>query len=82
VLLVIRTRLPAWRSRPGSALAAASALVAACGLLLPATPLGAWFGLVPMPATLLATVLGITLAYGIASERTKQRFFRWLASNT
>lgn len=79
VLLVIRTRLRAWRSCPGWPLIAASLLVAGCGLLLPSTPVGAWFGLVPMPPMLFASVLGITLVYAVASELTKQSFFRWLA---
>jgi Mg2+-importing ATPase len=81
VLLVIRTRLPVWQSRPGYVLAVTSALVATAAIVLPWTPLGQWFGLVPMPTTLLAAVLGITLAYVLASELTKQRFFLWLATN-
>lgn len=80
VLLVIRTRLRTWQSRPGSALLLLSAIVAGCALVLPATPVGAWFGLVPMPAQLWAAVIGITIAYALDSELTKQRFFRWLSS--
>ena len=48
VLLVIRTRLHAWQSRPAPALLVATILVAAGSVLLPWTAVGSWFGLVPV----------------------------------
>ena len=78
VLLVLRTRLRAWRSTPSRALAVSSVLAAAAGVALPWTALGGWFALQPLPPVVLAGVLGVVLAYLIASEATKGPFYRWL----
>lgn len=78
VLLVLRTRLRPWRSRPSTGLAWATALVAAAGIALPWTPIGGWFSLVPLAPAVLWSVLGVVLAYLAASELTKGPFYRWL----
>ena len=76
VLMVLRTRLPAWRSRPSTLLWASAAAVAAGVLLLPYAGAAARvFGLVPLPAALLASLLGVVLAYAAATEGVKQRFY-------
>ncbi len=75
VLFVMRTRRAWWRSRPGGALVVATLAVAATTLALPYTGPGRLFGLVPMPPTLLAAVLGITAAYVAATEAAKRWFF-------
>jgi Mg2+-importing ATPase len=76
VLMVLRTRLPAWRSRPATLLWVSAAAVAVGVLLLPyaGTP-AQLFGLVPLPAALLASLLGVVLAYAAATERVKHRFY-------
>src|SRR5450830_166980 len=48
IVLVIRTRRPFWRSRPGRALQIATAAVAAATLVLPFTPLGTLFHFGPL----------------------------------
>ncbi|WP_421931160.1 magnesium-translocating P-type ATPase [Phenylobacterium sp.] len=77
VVMVLRTRLPAWRSRPGTLLAATTAGVA---ILAMATPylgkLSALFGLTPLSAALMATLVAIVLAYIAATEAVKLWFFR------
>ncbi|MCC7199427.1 MAG: magnesium-translocating P-type ATPase [Gammaproteobacteria bacterium] len=82
VLLVIRTRLRAWRSRPSPGLLIATALVAAGAVLLPWTAFGAWFGLVHVRPVVLLAVGLIVLAYLLASELSKGPFYRWLARDT
>jgi Mg2+-importing ATPase len=75
IVLVIRSRRPFFRSRPGGLLLGSTLLVAAATLALPYTPLAAPFGLVPLPPGFLALLLAITAAYLLASEAAKRRFY-------
>ena len=76
VLMVLRTHRPAWRSRPSTLLWASAAAVAVLALLLPyAGATARLFGLVPLPAALLGSLLGVVLAYSAATEWVKQRFY-------
>jgi Mg2+-importing ATPase len=77
VLLVLRTRGAAWRSRPAALLAWITATVAALALALPYIGAAARvFGFVPLPAPLLATLLGVVAAYVVSTEAAKHRFWR------
>jgi len=76
VVLVIRTQLPAWRSRPGRWLFGATVLVIVVTLLLPFSPFASLFGFVPLPLPLMGGLALITLAYAAASEITKRWVFR------
>ena len=58
-----------------------SLLIALLTVLLPYTPVGGWFALQPLPATVLGAVLLITLLYAACSEWTKQRFFARLGAS-
>ena len=76
VLLVLRTRLPAWRSRPGTLLWVSTASVAALAIALPYSGAPAWlFGMVPLPGSLLGSLLAVVLCYAAATEWVKQRFY-------
>jgi P-type Mg2+ transporter len=79
IVLVIRTRGPFFRSRPGTLLLASTLAVASATIFLPYTPLGALFGFVPLPAGIVVVLLGITGAYLLASELAKGWFFRRFA---
>jgi Mg2+-importing ATPase len=74
IMLVVRTRLPLLRSRPGLLLWTSTLAVSALAIALPYLPGREWFEFVPLPMPVLAAVLGITLAYGLASEAAKRRF--------
>jgi Mg2+-importing ATPase len=75
VLLVLRTHAPAWRSRPGRWLAAATVAVAVLALALPyLAPVAGLLGFVPLP--LLAALLGVVAAYVAATEAAKRWFWR------
>src|SRR6266545_4957937 len=77
VLLVLRTRRPALRSRPGTALLRSSVAVTAVTLALPyLRPLAEPLALVPLPATVVAALVAITLAYVAAAETVKRGFYR------
>ena len=77
VVLVLRTRGPAWRSRPGRTLMWMTVVTAAVAIVIPY--LGRWagvFGLVPLPSHLLGATLLIVVGYILATEAAKRRFWR------
>lgn len=74
VMLVLRTRRPFWRSRPGRALLGTSIAVAAITIALPYSPLAGSLGLVGLPGGVLAALVGLTVLYVVTSEATKRRF--------
>lgn len=76
VLFVLRTRGPAWRSRPSQALVAISAAVVLASLLIVMTPIGSLLHLSVPPTPLLLIVVLISVGYCIATEITKVFFWR------
>jgi Mg2+-importing ATPase len=44
-------------------------------LAIPFAPFAAILGFVPVPAPVLVALLGITIAYGVATELLKGRFY-------
>lgn len=78
IVLVIRTRGPLFRSRPSRWLVAATVAVVGLTLLLPWTPLGHLFGLVPLPPVFLALLAVILAAYVASAETAKGWFYRHL----
>ena len=77
VLLVLRTRKPAFRSRPGRLLLWSTLAVAAAALAVPFLgSLSAVFGFVPLSALDVAAMLAIVLGYVAATEAAKAWFYR------
>jgi len=75
-VFVIRTRGPALLGRPHFSLALVAGAVLAVAAVLPFSPLGALFGLVPLPPAFYAALAAMTLAYLLLLETVKRRF--WL----
>ena len=75
VALVIRTRLPCYRSRPGLWLSVTTGGVALTAVVLPYLPVSGRFGFVPLPGSLMLTVLLLTGLYVCAVELTKRYFY-------
>lgn len=73
VMLVLRTRRRAWRSRPGRALVASSLLVAAITVGLPFSVARHDLGLVRPSLGVLGALVAITVAYVAATEAAKRR---------
>lgn len=73
IVLVLRTRRPAMRSKPGRWLAVSTAAVVAITLALPYSPLAAPLGFVALPGAVLAALLAIAAAYLLCSEAVKRR---------
>jgi P-type Mg2+ transporter len=76
VALVVRTRRPFFRSRPGTLLLTTTAGVATVAVALPSVPGVSALGFVPLTAPILASVFLIAGAYVAATELGKVRFFR------
>ena len=77
ILLVVRTRRPLLRSRPGRALWVTSLLVGVVAVVLPyVPPVASLFGFVPLPPATLALLVLILVLYAAANEAAKAWFFR------
>ena len=75
VALVVRTRRPFFRSKPGKYLLASSLLVAAAALLIPYLPFSAALGFTRLPASIVLALLLITCLYVVATEAAKKLFY-------
>ena len=77
VVLVLRTRRPAWQSRPSRLLLWSTAAVSVLALAIPYLgPLADLFGFVPLPIGRLAFVVAVVAAYIVATETAKRWFYR------
>ncbi|MCK9423681.1 MAG: magnesium-translocating P-type ATPase [Bacteroidales bacterium] len=76
IVLVIRSRKPFFKSRPGKYLLIATLSIAVITLILPFTPLGTLFGFTPLSFTTYVLILLIVTAYIVAAEVTKTIFYR------
>jgi len=76
VALVVRTRRRFYLSRPGRVLLLSTIVLVPAAFLIPFLPGAQMLGFVPMPAGLMASLVIITAAYVIATERLKASFYR------
>lgn len=77
IFFVLRTGgLPFWVERASPPVALAGILVAGVALILPWTPLGAWFGFVSLPPWYLLWVGIILLSYGTSAQIAKVLYRR------
>ena len=77
IMLVVRTRRPLFKSRPGRWLWISTLLVGISALVLPYLPwVSQIFSFVPLPALMMTLLLAITLLYVVVNEVAKQIFFR------
>ena len=76
IVLVIRSRKPFYKSKPGKYLLIATLSIAVLTLILPFTPLGTVFGFSPLSFTAYLLLLLIVVLYIIAAEITKRIFYK------
>jgi Mg2+-importing ATPase len=76
IVLVVRTRRPFFRSRPGRSLVITTLVIVAAAVILPFTPLGRIFGFAPLPVKFFAWMAGIVALYVVLAEITKRIFYR------
>ncbi len=75
VAMVVRTRRPFFRSKPGRALLISTVIVAILALAVPYLPFLKILGFAPLPLGIMAMIVGITLLYMLAVELTKKVFY-------
>ncbi len=76
IAIIIRTRRPFFRSRPGRLLSVATLVLIPLTLALPFLPHARLLGFVPLQAPILAGLVAITLVYVVTAELTKAWFYR------
>ena len=76
VIFVLRTRRNPLKSRPHPLLATTSVAVVVLAVVLPFTPLGAWFGFAPPSAAFLFAIAGLTVSYLLLAQGAKWAFYR------
>lgn len=76
IVLVIRSRKPFFKSRPGKYLLFATISVLIAALLLPYLPFNAIFGFDPLPFPFLLIIGFIIAVYIIAAEMAKKVFYK------
>jgi Mg2+-importing ATPase len=76
VALIVRTRRPFFRSRPGSVLLWSTVLLIGVTLAIPYFPFAGIFGFVFVPPALMGSVLVITGLYIASTEIVKASFYR------
>jgi Mg2+-importing ATPase len=76
VALVVRTRRPFYKSRPGHWLWISTLIVTLITLAIPYLPSDLLLGFVPLPPGVMALLLLIALLYVLATEIAKQVFYK------
>jgi Mg2+-importing ATPase len=76
IVLVIRSRKPFFKSKPGKYLLMATLSIAVVTLILPFTPLADIFGFSPLPISFLVIIGMIVVFYIITAEVAKTVFYR------
>jgi len=79
IVLLIRTRRPAVKSRPGKYLVLATCFLVLATLALPYTPWAAFLGFKPLPPLLLGLLAGIVMLYALCVELAKKIFYKHVA---
>lgn len=75
IVLVVRTRLPFFKSLPGRYLSIATGLIVLFVLILPFTPLSKWFGFVKLPFVLYLWMFLLITIYILCAEMVKHWFY-------
>ena len=77
VVFIIRTRrVPFFTSRPSWQLTTSVIAIVAVGWILPFTPVGAFFGLVPLSIALLGGIAVLSVIYVVLIDFIKWLFYR------
>jgi Mg2+-importing ATPase len=77
IVLVVRTRLPFFKSLPGKYLSIATVFILLLVLVLPFIPISStWFGFVKLPLAYYGWMFMIVAAYILSAEMAKRWFYR------
>jgi Mg2+-importing ATPase len=78
IVLVIRSRKPFFKSRPGQYLLATTLAIICLTLILPFTPLAGIFGFSPLPLSFLLLIGVVIFGYIITAELVKHIFYKYV----
>lgn len=76
IVLVVRTRLPFFKSLPGKYLLIATIAVSMLVLAVPLTPMALWFGFARLPLGYYGWMVIIIMVYILSAELAKYFFYR------
>lgn len=76
IVLVVRTRLPFFKSLPGKYLFMTTLLILIFVLFIPLAPIAEWFGFVRLPLSLYGWILMIVVMYMFSAELMKSWFYK------
>ena len=76
IVLIVRTRLPFFKSLPGKYLTIATLLILFFVLILPWTPMAVWFGLTKLPLSFYVWMILIIITYILFAELLKFIFYK------
>lgn len=76
IVLVIRSRKPMFKSKPGKYLLIATLAVVGLTLVFPFLPIGRMFGFTPLPKFFILAIVLIVVIYILAAEILKKVFYR------
>ena len=82
IVLVVKTRLPFFKSLPGKYLAIATSLVVIFVLSIPLMPFAGLLGFVSLPLSFYGWMLLIIAAYIISAEMAKRWFYKKLQNKS
>ncbi len=80
IVLIVRTRKPFFKSKPGHHLLIVTILVMCVTLVFPFTPLGEVFGFKPLPISFLLLLGMIVALYASGAEIAKMAFYKRMRS--
>jgi Mg2+-importing ATPase len=80
VALVVRTRRPFFKSKPGRSLWVSTLTVALVTVLIPYMPFSGWMGFTPLAPFVMTVLILITVFYVAANEVTKKVFYARIAT--
>lgn len=75
IALVVRTRMPFYRSRPGKLLFLLTVAIGLLTLMVPYLPFSHYLGFTPLPAWMMAVLIAIVCLYVLAAEVAKKYFY-------
>ena len=75
IVLVVRTRLPFFKSPPGKLLTVATLAVLLFVLIIPVLPIATWLGFVQLPLSYYGWMFGIVILYLLSAELAKRWFY-------
>jgi Mg2+-importing ATPase len=76
IVMIIRTRKPFFKSKPGKYLSIATLITIAVSMAVPFSPVAQLFNFVPLPVTYFAAIAAIVLMYVIMAEVVKRWFYK------